>query len=308
MMTIPSGSTPTVSSPITAFPIHDLSSIAGTNATVIGIVFAVLLVFVAFVFERLHEKRSGAFDAAYRINDVGRASFHFGDESRFDPSKPEDRREAASELTGLLMGAGPQDPAKERMEAAMKLISLLGSHYPFPKTHQHPAGGGTEIGSRQDVDFGNDLSKVRDWVRDVESVTARFLWLYGTHGAKIQQLAEDYDDQDDRFEGLPEVPGMDLRIGQGVVSGFIRQIEAAESVRVETSTRLADLDRYRGRLPKVTTIVGFIGLGLAAFTTGVLLPMAWTGMPWWLAVWAPVVFYVVVVVAGLRALLEAYEK
>ena len=142
-------------------------------------------------------------------------------------------------------------------------------------------------------------------------MTAGVLWLYGTHGAKIQQLADDYDAQDDRFEGLPEVPGMDLRtirVGQEAVSGFIHQIEAAESVRVETITRLADLDRYRDRLPKAPTIVGFIGLGLAAFTTGVLLPMAWTGMPWWLAVWAPVVFYVVVVVAGLGALLELYEK
>jgi hypothetical protein len=271
----------------------------------------VLLVFVAFVFERLHEKRSGAFDSAYRINDVGRASFWFGGESRFDPSKPEDRRKAASELTRLFMGTGPQDPAKERMEAAMHLISLLGSHYPFPMTHQHRAGGGMEIGSHQDVEFGNDLSEVRDWVRDLESVTAGVLWLYGTHGAKIQQLADDYDAQDDRFEWLPEVPGMDLRtirIGQEAVSGFIHQIEAAESVRVETITRLADLDRYRDRLPKAPTIVGFIGLGLAAFTTGVLLPMAWTGMPWWLAVWAPVVFYVVVVVAGLRALLGLYEK
>jgi hypothetical protein len=309
-MIIPCGSIPKVPSPIPPPAIHDLSSIAGTNATVIGIVFAVLLVFVAFVFERLHEKRSGTFDSAYRINDVGRASFSFGREPRFDwfdPSKPEDRQKVASELTGLLMGAGPQGPAKVRMETAMQLISVLGSHYPFPTTHRHPAGGGTEIGIRQDVEFGNDLSRVRDWVQDVESVTGRVLWLFGTHAAEIKQLADDYDAQDDRFKGLPEgLPA--IRIGQGAVSDFIRQIEAAETVRVETSSRLADLDRYRDRQPTLPTILTFVALGLAAFITGVLLPMAWTDTPWGLAVWAPVVFYVAVVAAGLRALLGAYEK
>jgi hypothetical protein len=56
------GSTP----PVPPSTLHDLGSIAGTNATVMGIVFAVLFVFAAFVFQRLHEKRSAAFDSAYR--------------------------------------------------------------------------------------------------------------------------------------------------------------------------------------------------------------------------------------------------
>jgi hypothetical protein len=305
----------------------DAVSVAGVHATIIGIFAAIAVTYLGIHLNSLHAIRQGIID---RANEVGRrrARLTIRHPAESDDYNGEDsvaRRQHVANIDAIANKLpawilpwqgespetrlvdptvpGPEQPV-DRAGHLVQTLSLL--------TRTYPLHGAQLVSARQ----------VRAWLEDCEYVvhrTSSSLEIGESYVASIvAEAGADWESgvRKDRakWESGAREDGVELtaksllldyvtRVGNPAsqFDTLANEVSTLSGMIAGIRSEVGRYDGYLARLPSRRRIVTVVAATMVAFVTGVVVPLADTGMPRWIYVGVPCSLYAIGLVAALVA-------
>lgn len=332
---------------MTSADVQNALSVAAIHATLMAIIFGALVGYMVYAYGKSDDMIAAAVHEADRVNTLSSPGLFSGrgPEDLRLVATAEGRRQLASNFVREMMAAGAAlRIAEERIAAgripdlqqvaeqaehageALRILSVLVNSYPFLQSVEPQQGGGFGYSpTPKRIDFGS-VDAVRQWVKDVETLSGLLLWAVQMQDreALIRALDAQQDAQrraqlESTLARTPGQTAADIRARlerafgprlemsvRPLFHGFVRIIAGANEIAAAAGAQLIRFDRYKARQPPGWKLLTLLGATCVFFFAFVMYPIActyfpgWPGIPRLALAFVPGLFYLVMVVLSLR--------
>jgi hypothetical protein len=280
----------------------DVGSTAGLNATVLSIAVAVGAVWFSLAYANLRTLEERIFATALSANDIVSGPLllnTLGSQGDYHADSEDARTHLMWRVFRIVSGSNdddlPQDDASRGRESLL-ILSHIVNDYPF---------GIASLESITDVEA---------WMSDMFSVVrGPGTPLFGSESELRRLVLAFGEDQKHRRADAIEAFGLE-RVGDPVVQAVewletaIRAMRDGDELAKEVRSLLHQRDDVRRRLPRKRLVIGSVSITMFVAVCGVILPMVWSAVPWWVYSALPATVYALLAVIGLVFVASRYTR
>lgn len=291
----------------------DAVSVAAINATILAVGLGAATAYFLFIFQGLYAMTTEAIEIANRVNDF-QWVFYVSSDISYDASDPDQRLEMAREIYALANPVG----FKNRYNRANQLLSrmsLVVANYPFPAVPREVVEGGVKTGGpRRPISLTN-VKEIATWADDAERLLADVSWSIRTHRSGLTELLRETD-RTRNLEAPSDSPGVREDYERmfkeadpaQTIQDFLAEVNDVLMVARAAKAKLAQISRYRRRLPNRTSLL--VGLALAGLvgSCGVVLPMVCPNTSVIVVAWIPGSIYLSALIGAIIWVARRYRR
>ncbi len=248
----------------------DAGSTVGVNAMVLSVAVAVGAIYISTVYASLRAIEERTFETALSANEIAKGWLllnTLGSQGPYDTSTDDARQQLQWQVFRIVVGAVdadlPKDDASRGREILLILSNLVAA-YPFR------------------VDSFSSMEEVEAWMSDMFGVV---------RGPGTPLLAS--QEEEVELRRLVTAFGEKEPVAQAIdrLATTIRAMREGDELAVSVRSLLQRRQNFRGRLPSRRSVVAGLSVAAATALCGVILPMVWSAVPWWIYSAIPATVY-----------------
>jgi hypothetical protein len=265
----------------------DAGSTVGVNAMVLSVAVAVGAIYISTVYASLRAIEERTFEAALGANDVAKGWLllnTLSSQGPYDASTDHARQQLQWRVFRIVAGAVDADLPKDdasRGREILLILSNLVAGYPFR------------------VDTFSSMEEVEAWMSDMFGVVrgpGTPLFASQEQEIELRRLVTAFDEEE------PVAHAMDH------LTTTIRALREGDELAVSVRSLLHRRTDFRRRLPSRGSVVAGLSVAAATALCGVILPMLWSAVPWWIYSALPATVYAIFTVGALVFVALRYRQ